>query len=186
MIVKVSAKSARLLFNGCDPLFIASICHSRCCDSPGRPTGMMVTVHPFEQHRIEKRGGVVADGFLQPSNGCRGCPFKSLETHLCGLHGSGDKPFGCIASPFTLNQNDTLIVRNRYKLLPCYKAGRLIPAYRAFSESLSLIFGKTEAERIVEHLDNDGDDLHAEVMPLAYRMLHDNDDAKHAITGRAQ
>lgn len=118
----------------------------------------MVTIHPSECGRIEARGGVVVDSFLQPKSGCRGCPFKSEG--LCGLHFTPDKPFGCIASPFTLNKNDTLIVRNRYKMLPCYRgAGEKMPAYKAFFSSLSLLFGFVEAEQISEHFDNGGGNL---------------------------
>ena len=83
----------------------------------------MITIHPSEQAAIEGLGGRVIDGLLQPKTGCRKCPFKTPE-HLCGIHFSGSKPFGCIASPFTLNANDTLIVRNRYRLLKCYNDGR--------------------------------------------------------------
>jgi hypothetical protein len=138
---------------------------------------MMVTIHPSEQSRIEDRGGVVVDGLLQPKPGCKGCSFKTAE-HLCSLHFTPDKPFGCIASPFTLNKNNTLIVRNRYRLLPCYKSGKQIPAYRAFSASLILIFGVEGAKQITDHLDSGGGDLMMSIPESIHSMLTENDAIK--------
>lgn len=178
--VKVSAASARQLFNGCDPAFIRDVCHAKCCDAPTRPTGMLVTIHPSEQARVEARGGVVDNGLLQPNPGERRCPFKTAD-HLCGMHFTPDKPFGCIASPFTLNKNNTLIVRNRYRLLPCYKVGRLIPAYRAFSASLMLIFGVEGAKRITAHLDAGGGDLVVSIPDRIHAMLTENDVIKKQV-----
>jgi hypothetical protein len=176
-MVKISAKMARLPFNGCDPEYIRTTCHAACCQSSTSESGTMITIHPSEQARIEARGGVVIDGFLEPIK--RRCPFKSSTTHLCGLHATPDKPFGCIASPFTLNNKRTLIVRNRYRLLLCFDHGKKIPAYQAFRASLDLIFGEPEAARITEHLDNGGGDLLAPISDHAIRMLTDNDAIKH-------
>ena len=117
-------------------------------------------------------------GFLQPKPGGRGCPFK--VDGLCGLHFTPDKPFGCIASPFTLNKNDTLIVRNRYKMLPCYRGpAAKEPAYKAFASSLELLFGVDEAQIISLLLDKGSGDIET-VIPLEnYKRLKDNDEAKH-------
>jgi hypothetical protein len=97
------------------------------------------------------------------------CGFKTPE-HLCSLHHTGMKPFGCIASPFTLNHRDTLVISNRYRRLVCYKDGGR-PAYRAFATSLRLLFGPAEAERITEHLDAGGGDLEAGMLAEAYENL---------------
>ena len=175
--VKVSAAMARLRFNGCEPSYIRNICHAACCESTTEPSGILVTIHPSEIDRIESRGGVVNGGFLQPRPGENLCSFKTAS-HLCGLHETADKPFGCIASPFTLNANDTLIVRNRYKLLKCYDDGNRRPAYRAFRSSLDLLFGITEAERICGHLERGGGDLMADMPAHSYRILKENDAAK--------
>jgi DNA modification methylase len=175
MRVKVSAAMARLRFNGCDPEYIRTTCHARCCESSTAPSGTIITIHPSEREAIERRGGVVEAGLLQPVK--RRCPFKTAA-NLCGLHGSEDKPFGCIASPFTLNRNGTLIVRNRYRLLRCYDDGRRLPAYVAFRASLDLIFGLAEAARICGHLEAGGGDLMAEISERSYRLLIDNDDIK--------
>ena len=177
-LVKVSAKSARQAFNGCDPDYIRTVCHAKCCESSTAPTGTMITVHPSEVAAIAALGGVVVDGLLQPKPGCRKCPFKTGD-NLCGIHFTDAKPFGCIASPFTLNANNTLIVRNRYRLLKCYNDGRKIPAYKSFRASLDLIFGQTEAERICKHLDAGGGDITAKISERNYAMLKDNDEIKH-------
>jgi DNA modification methylase len=176
--IKVSAKMARLRFNGCDPEYIRTTCHARCCESSTSPTGTIITIHPTEQQRIEQLGGVVTAGLLQPAAGCRKCPFKQTD-HLCGLHVSGQKPFGCVASPFTLNANDTLIVRNRYRLLKCYNDGRRIEAYVAFRASLDLIFGPAEAQRVCLHLERGGGDVMATVSEENYLMIKQNDEIKH-------
>lgn len=170
-------------FHGCTPEFIRDVCQGRCCRSPGAKTGTgtMITIHPSEVRRVERAGGVVEDGLLLPREGERQCPFQSDE-YLCSLHGTAAKPFGCIASPFTLNENDTLIVRNRYRMLPCYKTEGAPPAYQAFAASLELIFGEATAERIkfmlalMPHRD------FAVLMPeRSYRMLKENDGIKKAV-----
>jgi hypothetical protein len=178
--VKVSAKSAHLPFHGCDPDYIRTTCHGRCCEGS---SGLMVVVHPTEQVAIEQQGCTVARSCIIPSNpnqtGSKQlCPFKTSE-HLCRLHDTPNKPFGCVASPFTLNKNNTLIVRNRYKLLRCYNDGPKLPAYKAFRASLDLIFGDLEATRICCHLDNGGGDIVALMPELSWIILRDNDKVKH-------
>jgi hypothetical protein len=178
--VNVSAACARLQFTQCGPACIAANgCDGNCCDAPTRESGCMVTIHPSEEAAIAKRGGRVVDGLLLPKPGARGCPFK--QNGLCQLHDSGAKPFGCIASPFTLNAHGTLIVRNRYKLLPCYRGkGPKGPAYKVFATSLILLFGEHEAARLSAHLDAGKGDF-VGVMPAAkYAMLMDNDATKRA------
>lgn len=176
--IKISAASARQRFNGCDPAFIRDVCHARCCDAPSRPTGTLITIHPSEESRIRARDVVVQSGLLQPRSGERICPFKNAD-HLCTLHYTPDKPFGCIASPFTLNKNDTLIIRNRYRLLPCYNTGPRLPAYRAFSASLALILGRDGARALTDHLDSGGGDILVSIPARIHEMLKTNDAIKH-------
>jgi hypothetical protein len=182
--VKISAAMARQRFHGCDPDYIRDVCHAACCRTKANPHGMLVTIHPSEREAIEQRGGKVVGSFLQPAPGAKGCPFQRGDDHLCSLHHTADKPFGCIASPFTLNKNDTLVVRNRYRMLVCYKDRgptdkEPLPAYRAFGASLRLIFGPTVATLITEQLDNGSGDLTVPIPERSYRMLKDNDAAKH-------
>jgi len=176
--VKVSAASARLRFHGCDPDYIRTTCHASCCRSSQRQGGCLVTVHPSEQAAIEQLGGVVEGGLLQPRDGEHGCPFQDADG-LCSLHDTEAKPFGCIASPFTLNTNGTLIVRNRYKSLKCYQKNQGMPAYRAFRASIDLIFGENEAQRIIDHLEAGGGDMMATPLPGAASVLLENDRIKH-------
>lgn len=180
--VRVSAAMCRLPFTECGPLCIKhNGCSGNCCDAPSRPGGCLVTVHPSERDSVERHGGrVSSNGFLQPNAGKRGCPFKS--NGLCSIHFTGDKPFGCIASPFTLNKNRTLIVRNRYKMLPCYKGrGPKAPAYRAFASSLELIFGQDVATKLAIHLDSGGGDISLPMPSRSFRILMENDAAKHSV-----
>lgn len=179
--IRISAASARQPFHGCEPGFIRDVCHAKCCDAPTRPSGTLITIHPSEIGRIERLGGKVVGGLLQPKPGERKCPFKT-EDHLCGIHFAKGEPFGCIASPFTLNANDTLIVRNRYRLLPCYRTPESRPAYQAFAESLILILGADQARRVSAHLADGGGDITVRIDPTTYAMLKDNDAIKHAAT----
>lgn len=190
--VKVSAASARQEFHGCEPDYIKDVCHGRCCRSPqsSTGTGTMITIHPSEEAAIAAQGGVVVDGLLQPREGEQVCPFQGAEDHLCGLHGTPAKPYGCIASPFTLNDNGTLIVRNRYRQLCCYKDtredGTQLPAYVAFRASLDLIFGEDEAARVCAHLEAGGGDLVADMPARSFAMLTENDQIKHGGLGPRQ
>ncbi len=183
--VKVSAACMRQLLHPCEPEFIANVCHAHCCESTLAPQGMFVTIHPGEQAAIERLGGVVNHHFLESGGGPQGagrCPFKTTE-NLCGLHHTGFKPFGCATGPFTLNANDTLIVRNRYRILKCYRAPGSKPAYVAHRESLARLFGGREAARIARHLDRGGGDLMANMPEGHYRILHDNDEYKRGAPG---
>lgn len=180
-IVKVSAASARLMFTGCGPSCIAQNgCNGNCCDAPSRPSGCLVTIHPFEQRRIEGLGATIAGGMIKPDPGARGCPFK--KDGLCSIHDSGPKPFGCRASPFTLNRNNTLIIRNRYKMLPCYRGpGQKEPAYKAFRSSLDLLFSPAAVDDLVSHLEGGGGDWRWYMRSMPYAMLVDNDLAKKGL-----
>lgn len=173
--IKISYKYANQKFNGCDPEYIKNVCHASCCQSTTSKNGTMITIHPSENIKIKKIGGKIKNGFLEPIN--KKCPFKT-DDHLCGLHLSENKPFGCIASPFTLNKNNTLIIRNRYRLLKCYNDGKKIPAFLAFKSSLDLLFGLEESNRIVNHLKNNNSDLIAYMSVEKYKILIENDSIK--------
>lgn len=174
--IKVSAANARLQFHGCTPEFIRDVCHSACCDTrtPGGK-GILVSLHVNEAAALAARGARIVLGpdnaIMHGDAGLSGaqCRFKT-EEHLCGLHfekenGEKIKPWTCRAAPWHMNKTGTLVIRNHYKLLKCYKAGPLLPAYVAFREGLNMIFGDKEAERIVKHFEEGGDDIYA--VPLA-------------------
>ncbi len=171
MMVKVSAASMRQEFNGCEPGYINEVCHGACCRSSTHPTGIRVALLPVEALRLARKGAIVMDGYLQPDPSVPGrCPAQT-GANLCGLHGTDDKPFGCIASPFVLTAKDTLVVRNRYRLLKCYRDGRRLPAYVAFSASLRLLFGETVTAALAAHLEASGGDTMAPMLDSAYRSL---------------
>lgn len=172
--VKISAASARQIFHGCEPDYIATVCLGACCRSSTGP--IIVTLLPREEGRQRALGLRVQDGLLEPA--ARRCPHQASPSNLCGIHGAGE-PFGCVASPFMLSSRDTLIVRNRYRLLRCFKDGSL-PAYQAFRTSLVLLFGEVEAARIVAHLDAGGGDCQAEMLDDAYDSLRYGDARKKA------
>ena len=194
--ILVSVASAWQRFHGCTPEYIRDVCHGRCCDAPSRPGGTMVTIHRNEQRAIEAAGGTVHDGLLVTTDKGR-CTFKD-DAGLCGLHFTDDKPFGCIASPFTLSPTgQTLIVRNRYRSLVCYSATSerrgddvtaFLPAYVAFRASLDLILGADTATWLCDTLEAHGDPkapgydgptaIAVMVPRRAWRILVENDDTK--------
>lgn len=177
MDVVVSAASMRQEFNGCEPDYIRDVCHASCCRSSTDPSGIRVAVAPVEVIALARRGAVVVDGMIEAV--ARRCPFQEADG-LCRLHGTGDKPFGCIASPFVLTSRGTLVVRNRYRLLRCYRDGHRRPAYVAFRSSLDLLFGGIEANRIARHLDAGGGDLPASMLGWAAGLLEDLAAIRHA------
>lgn len=172
--VTISAASMRQLFHPCSPEFIADVCHAKCCESASAPGGTLIVIHHTEQSAIEAIGGQVEWGVLRSNPATHKCPFKT-EADLCRLHGTADKPFGCVASPFTLTKRDTLIVRNRYRMLRCYKAEGAMPAYQAHFISLVRLFGYRQAVDIRARLDSGEGDMTAEMDANIHAMLLDND-----------
>jgi hypothetical protein len=105
------------------------------------------------------------------------CCSANHSAFARALHHTPDKPFGCRASPFTLH-GDTLVVRQRYTCLKCFRDGRKLPAYVAFRDSLFLILGDEQAPAVCEHLAAGGGDLTCLIDPRIYQILKDNDHAK--------
>lgn len=177
--VRITAATAMQRFAGCDPSYIASTCHASCCRSSTSISGTLITIHPSEESALVARGAVVIDGKLERQDGKRRCQFQDESSNLCALHNSEIKPFGCVASPFTLAKGGrTLIIRNRYRLLKCYNDGARLPAYVAFAASLRLLFGDDEANRIGAHFANCASDIMSPMRRMAWDMLTDNDRAK--------
>lgn len=176
--VRISAKSLRQEFAGCRPDYIRDVCHASCCRSSTSATGIVVTIHRSEQNAMRDIGAVIVNGLLQPRPGERRCPYQN-PAHLCDLHGTDHKPFGCIASPFTLTRTgQTMVVRNRYRLLKCYRDGDCLPAYVAFRASLDLLLGADQADDLCAHLDFGGGDYWAQMHDDTWGMLVDNDATK--------
>ena len=140
--VKVNPKALRTQeFHPCTPDFIREVCHASCCRSSSDPSGIAVVVAPDEYGDLEARGAVIDHdtGRIQPVN--RRCPFQGIGD-LCVLHTAGRKPRGCVISPFTFNEQNTLIVRNRYRMLKCFNAPGAVPVYVAHRSSLDMLFGR--------------------------------------------
>ncbi len=173
--VTVSGKWARHAFR-CDPDYIVGSCKGRCCEGSDK---ILISLTPDEEAWHKANGYAVKDGLLQPSPETGVCPHKTADG-LCGLHGTPNKPFGCIASPFTLNSAGTLIIRHRYSMLKCHNAAGGQPAYLTFKESLRIIFGPVEADRIIAELEAGAEDVPATMPASSYRKLVYLDGLKHA------
>lgn len=156
----------------CNPEYIQEYCKGRCCRGTKK---IMVNLLPKEEKLQRDAGYDVRDGFLQADPDTKLCPHQ-LSNGLCGVHGTDLKPFGCVASPFTLNKNDMLIVRHRYSLFKCHGRGK--PAYITFRASLDLIFGIEEANRICEMLDHKSGDFWAKISEENYLKLKYLDNLK--------
>jgi Fe-S-cluster containining protein len=155
-------------FVKCEEEYIVNNCKGRCCEGSDR---ILVTVHKSEQLKFEEKGAKVEGGFLVPVNGL--CPFKTKKG-LCNTH--KDKPFGCRVSPFTLNTNNTLIVRNRYRSLKCFRRTDIkkYPVYISHKQSLIFLFGKTQYKKIVRFSKKEKD-CYLKIEYNKYKMLLDND-----------
>ncbi len=175
MKIKISIKMMRLKFRPCTYSFIKDYCKGACCRSSNGKT--VISIHKSEVKRIEAMGGRVVTGLLNPE--FYHCMFQAKD-YLCDLH-LEKKPFGCIASPFTLNKKDTLIVRHRYLMFKCHsKSRKAVPAYRAHFQSLVFMFGKDKAIRIRKKLVSAREDFSVVMEDSVYNMLKDNDDIKRA------
>lgn len=163
--VRVSAAMMRLPFEGCSEDYIKTVCHGRCCHIKSLPVGTIIHLEQDQIKPLEFRGVVVKKGVMQTVD--RKCVFHDKDG-FCKIHFTPDKPRSCIQSPFILTKKDTLIVRNRYRMLCCFKAPPAIPAYKAFRAALDLLFGKEEASRICQHLDKSGGDIEAAMISDRY------------------
>ncbi len=177
--VKISTAWMRHKFM-CSEHYILNKCNGRCCEGGNHKT--LITLLPFEVEREKCMSGVVvSNGRIVADPKTKKCPHK-LSNGFCALHTQGLKPLGCIFSPFTLNRNDTLIVRKRYLTMNCHRkpdSNEGQPAYITFRKSLDTIFGYNEAERICNNLKVDNSKFIYGKMPLfIYAALHYLDDLK--------
>lgn len=169
--IVISAKCARSEFNGCDPDFIRNTYHGRCCwvSTKGKGTTTVVTVEEEQWDSLRKLGAVInRNGIIRTVNGK--CPFQSDETGLCTIHLSGKKPWSCCISPWFLSKCDKLIIRNRYRMMRCFKAEPRLPAYLAFKGGLLTLFGKKESDRVVNHFAGGGGDVKAFMLTTRYLL----------------
>ena len=179
-LVKVNLLALQQQFHECTPDFIRDVCQARCCRSSTDPTGIAVVVTPTEAIRLRELGAEVDSKTGRVAPVCRRCPFQSAETHLCQLHNTEDKPRGCVISPFTINKYNRLIVRNRYRLLPCFKAEGSKPVYESHSQSLIEMFGKKNAQLLFESVQKEKEGFLILEMNdfLALTLKHKNEASK--------
>jgi len=174
MPIFVSSRWAHHRF-ACNLDYITNHCHGRCYEGSGGK--ILISLLPEETKKHTTLGFEVTEGFLQPSPQTGKCPHKAANG-LCKVHNTDLKPFGCIASPFTLNKNSTLILRYRYSRLKCHGQGKL--AFKVFRPSLNLIFGNIEAVRICAILDAGPREKVPALMPLqSFQNLKYLDELKH-------
>ena len=148
----------------CNPDFITNVCHGRCCDGGGQTT--LISLLPEEEGYQRDLGVTVENSKICANEQTKKCPHKK-DNGLCGLHITGEKPFGCIVSPFKVNSNNTLILRHRYILMPCHKFAKeksigqegVDYAYNIFKEGLIKIFGVENTESIIKRLEAGEDDI---------------------------
>ncbi len=170
--ISISSRWANHLFS-CSEDYIVNHCHGRCCEGSDK---ILISLLPDEAKAQEKLGFVVKDGLLLASSDTGKCPHKQANS-LCKLHNTLLKPFGCIASPFTLNNGNTLIIRNRYSKMKCHGQGE--PAYKTFRASLDLILGKLQSAEVCSHLESGGGDITAYIEPEVYDNIRYLDGLKH-------
>ena len=173
--ITISYKSLLQKFQVCEPRYINKICKGRCCEGINK---LLITIHPKEKERIKNFGGVIEDNFLINKNYDNKCFFK--KENLCTIH--DNKPYGCLFSPFTLSKKDTLIVRNRYRLLRCYNTKDAVFIYIAHKNSLLSIVGEKNYNLIcknMKNLINKNFDIYIE--DNIYNILKDNDKFKKSI-----
>lgn len=170
--VKVSGKWIKHKFL-CSEDYIRNVCHGSCCTGSNK---VLISLLPGEAERQKELGFAVRDGKLQACPTTHKCPHLRPEG-LCKLHYTADKPFGCIASPFTLNKAGTLILRNRDSLMKCHGSGDY--AYRVFRASLDIIFGEEEAQRICDWYDTHDGDMTAYIPKENYEKIVYLDSLKH-------
>ncbi len=169
--VKISIKYMKQKFHPCEIEYIKNVCHGRCCEGNN---GLMVTIHETEKSKYELNDIEIENGFIKDKNNGI-CPFKNH--YLCSIH--NDKPMGCRFSPFTLSENNILIVRNRYRLLKCYNTEDAIPIYLAHKWSLEQIFGIEKTKEIIDKIESMDNDFFVDMSSFIYQVITDNDIAKH-------
>ena len=152
--IRISHKWLLKRFAKCDVDFITNVCHGRCCHGNG--SKVLVSVLPKEETPFKDSDISFVNGKISAVGKC---PFQN-QNGLCDLHFTEHKFFGCIISPFKINNNDTLILRHRYISLPCSLAFHkdlkdTDYVYKVFSASLIKLFGEDGYAEICEKM-NDG------------------------------
>lgn len=168
--IKVSYKSLIQQFHPCNKEFIKNVCHGACCEMHSGDNKTHIPVLTGEENGLKKyRPEIeVKNGIL--STGTR-CIFQDQEG-LCAIHDKSEYPFACRVVPFALNKNNVLIIRNRWRLMKCFrvKEGK-VPAYKAFRFNLEAIFDKEELGRIIKYIEIEKRDCEAFITGEVYKRM---------------
>lgn len=171
--IKISSKWMLHKFR-CTEDYIKNVCHGSCCTGTDK---VLISLLPEEAKRQVEIGCVVKDNKLCPDSKTGKCPHLT-ESGLCNIYFTPDKPFGCIASPFTLNKANTLVIRHRYSRMKCHGEGEY--AYKTFRASLDFILGQQEAQRICDYYQQGNtEDIETEISRATYKRLAYLDGLKH-------
>ena len=179
--VVISEKCARWEFQGCSEDYIRGTCNGRCCwttDEKGK-TYTLIHVEEDQKEAIKKQGGCFRDDDIIQTGEDGKCVFQDKISGLCDLHcqqkedGESLKPRSCFISPWILSKNNRLIIRNRYKLLRCFKTEPKIQAYIAFASGLKMLFGDNEYDKIYAHFNNGGGDYAAKIPSARANLVKD-------------
>lgn len=149
--VSISVRSLQLRSTPCEKGNIINECHGRCCPSTMNNKKSTVTILSTERSRIESLGALVQDNQII-ADARKICPFQEASG-LCSIN--AEKPFGCVAYPFELNEQDIFLLGTSFKGMRCYRNTDkydTVPVYEAHQNTLKLIFGEKEAERIMDRV----------------------------------
>jgi len=156
----ISVKTFKNTWHGCDPGWICSDdgCAGKCCQPGGK--GATVVVTDDEAKRLRKRGIAIKNGAIDLGDG-RYCPCQD-EDGLCKLHKTGDKPLTCVTEPLKVLSNGTIVVRDRFFLLKCFKVGGM-PGYKAWEGAFKRLFGDSQTKRIQKEIEAGADKVTAKM-----------------------
>ena len=176
--ITISAKNARLEFQGCSPDYIKTVCKGRCCWIATKTKEVYTTVYVEEdqQAAIKSHDGTFNEHGILVTDEDGKCHFQDRVSGFCKLrleqvNGESIKPHSCSISPWVLSKKGRLFIRNRYKLLRCYKMEPRVPAYRAFRSGLVVLFGEEEVARIVAHFDGGGGDYPVQLSRIRAKLV---------------
>jgi len=175
IIVKISAKCMLSLFHCCEREYIQTICHGACCRASSKK--VLISVSDKEALELASEKVMIKNNLIITDSKDGFCWFQNKKTFLCSLHETNRKPLGCVASPFTLNINNTLIIRHRYFCMKCHvdKTSDRKEAYKIHRESLNALFGISETQNIIEKLELLKKDFYTEMSIEIAETLKLND-----------
>ncbi|MFA6754149.1 MAG: hypothetical protein WC160_02310 [Bacilli bacterium] len=167
--IKVSYSMLIQKFHSCTKNFILSSCKGECCCQLPNEKCFLVAIHSSETEKVKKLGGFIENNILKNKTSCQ---FLTKEG-LCSIH--LEKPFGCSISPFTLTDDDTLIIRDRYYNFKCFKIRKKRKyAYLAFKKSLENIFGPKNTKKLIDKVKKERKDFIFMISEDIYKKIKGN------------